>query len=91
MGCKCKEKIDYIKALGDDAEERSESKLGFFGNIFKFLFRLVFGIICGAIIIIVAVPALIYVIICLLFGLNPKFNISWLIRKKRNMESKINS
>lgn len=90
MGCKCKEKFNQFKSLSED-EEEEEYKLGFFGNIFKFLFRLVFGIICGVIIIIVAVPALIYVIICLLFGLNPKFNISWLVRRKKKMESKINS
>ena len=90
MGCKCKEKFNQFKSLSEDKEEE-EYKLGVFGNILNFLFRLMYGIICGAIIIIVAVPALIYVIICLLFGLSPKFNISWLVRKKKNMESNINS
>lgn len=90
MGCNCKEKFNRYKSLSEDPVE-DDGKLGFFGRLFKFLFQMVFGIICGAIIIIVAVPALIYVIICLLFGLNPKFNISWLVRRKKKMESKINS
>lgn len=88
MGCKCKEKFNQFKSLSEDKEEENY-KLGFFGNTFKILFQLAFGIISGTIIIIVAVPALIYVIICMMFGISPKFNISWLVRKKKKMESKI--
>lgn len=74
MGCNCKNKIEAInKNLGDGGNENK-----FFNPLLKiiaFVSRIAFGILCGAIIIVMIVPMLIYVILCIMFGRDANFKI----------------
>lgn len=67
MGCNCKNKIDAInKNLGDGGEENKKTNP--LMKILEFIMQIGFGILCGAIIIVMIVPMLIYIIFCLMFG-----------------------
>lgn len=83
MGCNCKNKAKglekYLDWTGDDALD--EGKLSFFGKIMEILFQLLFGILCGAVIIVVMVPAMLYVTVCMMTGRQAHFKIK--LPKKR--------
>ena len=44
-------------------------------KILEFIMQIAFGILCGAIIIVMIVPMLIYIIFCIMFGREAKFKL----------------
>lgn len=76
MACNCKKKYDAIEPYSDEhIEGQNEEKTSFFKKILTFLLSLPFGILCAVLIIIMAVPAVLYISICAIFGIDPKFNL----------------
>jgi len=74
MGCNCKNKVDAINKMYGDGDNM-DKKTNPFIKILEFIARIIFGILCGAIIIVMAVPMLIYVILCIMFGRQANFRI----------------
>lgn len=76
MPCNCKNKYKKAVEYADDGNSvQEEEKLNLFSKILKILLQLCFGIFCGAVIIIMIVPMLLYIIGCLITGKNAHFNI----------------
>ena len=86
MGCGCKSEISkFEKYTGYHSKGESgnnKEKLGIFSKIMKFFLQLFFGIFCGAVIIVMIVPMLLYIIICLMTGRQAHFTIKNLLKKK---------
>lgn len=74
MACNCKKQIDRINEKYGDGDN-TEVKLNPLLRILQFILQIGFGILCGAIIIVMIVPMLIYVIFCMMFGKQPGFRI----------------
>lgn len=77
MACKCKQNYDEMNKFADDYVENDEGtqEPGILYKIFTFLLRIPFGILCAVLIIIMFVPCLIFVLICIIFGLEPHFKL----------------
>ncbi len=74
MGCNCKKKVDAInKKYGDGGND--VEKTNFLFKFLEFISQIALGILCGAIIIVMIVPMLIYVILCMMFGKQATFRI----------------
>lgn len=74
MGCNCKNKVDAInKNYGNGGEDNDRTNI--FAKILQFIAQIAFGILCGAIIIVMIVPMLIYIILCMMFGKQVNFRI----------------
>jgi hypothetical protein len=74
MGCNCKKTVDKInEKYGDGGKDIN--KINPFLKILHFIMQILFGILCGAIIIVMIVPMLVYVIFCLMFGKQATFRI----------------
>ena len=99
MACNCKKKYDYISEKysdGIDTEIDNEEEEGnFFTNFFykltKIIVQFIFGIIAGCIIIIMIIPMLIYVIFCLMTGLEPHFRLYNIRKKWDNLKEKFSN
>ena len=63
--------------------EGNSSKKNIFSRIFQILMQLCFGIFCGAVIIIMVVPMLLYIIGCLITGKEAHFNIRNFSKRKK--------
>lgn len=79
MACNCKNKINAIDKKYGDGNNNDGEKLNPILRIIQFIAQLCFGVICGAIIIVLIIPILIYIILCMMFGkdanirlINPK-------------------
>ena len=84
MGCNCKSKTVVTSARladGGPVDIGSDGKLSFLQRLLKFLLQMLFGIVCGAVIIIMTVPLLLYITACLMLGKGISFNPSRVIRK----------
>lgn len=75
MACNCKKKVDLINEKYGDGGKDNTWKNNPITKIIQFIAQFAFGIICGAIIIVMIVPMLIYVIFCIMFGKEAKFRI----------------
>ncbi len=76
MACNCKKKYDAIEPYSDEhIDGQSEEKTNIFNKILTFLMGLPFGILCAVLIIIMAVPVVLYVSICTIFGVQPSFKL----------------
>jgi hypothetical protein len=82
MGCNCKKKYDALKEYSDDPTENS-GEHGIFHKIMLSLAQLCFGILLAPLIIVIMVLFLAYLIVCLIFGINPKINLKIPFKKKR--------
>ncbi len=76
MGCNCgKNKINKIaEKYGDEGtitEKEVNPLLKIPQNILRFVLQFAFGLLCGAIIIVMLIPMLIYIILCMMFGKQP--------------------
>lgn len=80
MGCNCKNKVKKLEKYSDEGVY-VETKLSFFQKILKILLQFVFGIFCGAVIIVMIVPVLLYVIFCLMTGNQATFKLKRLKRE----------
>lgn len=88
MGCKCKEVYYNAKQYSEETneEEKQTNLLSKIGGIFV---RFVFGIFCIALIIIIAIPFLIFFLIKTMLGKDINIDISKIIEKtKRNKNNK---
>ena len=74
MGCNCKNKANAIAEKYGDGSQEVEKRNPFM-KIMEFVMQIAFGIFCGAIIIVMIVPMLIYVIFCIMFGKDASFRI----------------
>ena len=74
MGCNCKKTIDNINVKYGDGG-KVDRKTNPFVKILQFILQIAFGILCGAIIIVLAIPMLAYIIFCMMFGKQPSFRI----------------
>ena len=75
MACNCKKKVDLINEKYGDGGKDITWKNNPITKIIQFIAQFAFGIICGAIIIVMIVPMIIYVILCIMFGKEAKFRI----------------
>lgn len=75
MGCNCKKQIDIInQKYGDGSHDKLKDN--FLMKILIFFMKIIFGIICGGIIIVMVIPMLIYIILCLMFGKEATFRLN---------------
>ena len=75
MGCNCgKNKIREINQKYGDGND-GDKKVSPLAKILDFMMQIVFGILCGAIIIVMVIPMLIYIVFCLMFGKDASFRI----------------
>ncbi len=75
MACNCKKKVDLINEKYGDGGKDNTWKNNPITKIIQFIAQFGFGIICGAIIIVMIVPMIIYVILCIMLGKEAKFRI----------------
>lgn len=76
MGCNCKKKAEMIEAKYGDGKSGISAKLNPIMKVIQFFAQMAFGIVFGAIIIVMVIPMLIYIILCMMFGREPKINVS---------------
>lgn len=82
MGCNCKKKYDTLRKYSDNPVDDTE-KENVFWKILVFVARFVFGILLAPLIIVITVPFLVYVIICMMFGIDPTFKFKIPFKKKK--------
>lgn len=70
MGCNCKKKYDAFRKYSDTPNEKDENG-SILGKIILFLAKMVFGILLTPLIIVIMAIFVIYVIICMIFGIEP--------------------
>ena len=79
MACNCK-KAAQLRKLDDDYTP-SDDKFNFFEKISAVIAQAFFGIIAGTLLIIGFIPALLYVIGCMIIGKEPVFTIKKFSKK----------
>lgn len=85
MGCNCKKNYDAMSPYSDEPIFENNGKFSsMLSKFFTFLLSIPFGILCAALFIVMAVPVVIYVTICVIFGVQPHFNLKLPFRKKKN-------
>ena len=72
MGCNCKKQVNFINQKFGDGQQQKVTPLQ---KILNFFAQIFFGILCAVIIIIMAIPMLIYIIICVIFGKQANFKV----------------
>ena len=85
MACNCKKNYDALEPFSDEHIDGQEDKKdSILRKFILFLLRIPFGILCAALFIIMAVPFLIFVAICVIFGVQPrvKLKLPFLNKKK---------
>lgn len=84
MGCNCKNKYKGFEKLAYGGKSTDEKKkFNWFEKILKVLLQIGFGILSGAVIIIMIVPMLVYIIGCLILGKEAHFNIKNITKKQK--------
>lgn len=74
MGCNCKKQFNKMLKYADKGEEDNE-KEGLLVKIIQYIMGMGFGIIVAALFIVIVIPLLAYIIICVIFGLEPHIRI----------------
>lgn len=82
MGCNCKKKYDVLKKYSDNPDGDSEN-MGKIKKIVQFFLRLAFGILIAPLIIVITIPFIIYVIICVMFGIEPRLVLKNPFKKRK--------
>ena len=85
MGCNCKKKYDVLKKYSDNPSE-SDGNGGILWKIVVFLAQMVFGILIAPLIIVIAAIFIIYMIICIMFGLEPNIVLKIPFKKHKNKQ-----
>lgn len=78
MGCNCKKKREIIAKYNGSSD--NVSKKNIIVRILEKILTFCFGIFVGLLFIIMAVPIVIYVLICIIFGKQPTLRIKNLNR-----------
>lgn len=87
MGCNCKKKYDILKKYSDESDGDKENKSIIF-KIFLFFAQFCLGILVAPLIIVITIPFIIYMIICIMFGIEPNvvLKIPFKKHKKKNKD-----
>lgn len=85
MGCNCKKKYDILKKYSDNRDE-SETNVGVIRRIAQFFAQFLFGILLAPLIIVVTVPFIFYVVICIMFGIEPNLVLKIPFKKRKNKQ-----
>lgn len=85
MGCNCKKKHDVLKKYSDNPSDNSENG-GFLWKIVVFLAQMVFGILIAPLIIVIAAVFIIYMIICIMFGIEPNVRLKIPFKKRKDKQ-----
>lgn len=89
MGCNCKTQSTFNKLVENYGDEYpfDNVKVKDFGyylkQVFLFPFYLLFGMVAGVAFLLMAIPLIIYVFFCILFGKEPRVKIPFLKNKKK--------
>ena len=83
MGCNCKKKYNILKKYSDNRDEPEVSYSGI-RRIIQFFAQFLFGILLAPVIICVTVPFIIYVIICIMFGIEPNVVLNIPFKKRKD-------
>lgn len=76
MACNCKNKYNALRKYADDPQFSDTDISGNISlKIVRIILQFFFGILCGAVIIVMIVPALMYIILCLMTGKSPHFTL----------------
>jgi hypothetical protein len=75
MGCNCKNKVNAINEKYGDGGISDKMEKNLLFRLIAFISKIFFGILCGVIIIGMAIPMLLYVTLCLMFGKEAHFRI----------------
>lgn len=76
MACNCKKKYETLKQYADNNPDLEKVVNNPFMKILRFVLQIGFGILCGAVFIVMVIPFLIYVIISMMFGKEINLNIT---------------
>lgn len=82
MGCKCKEVYNNAKQYSDEPKDVDNNK-GLLSKIGGIFVRFILGILCIALIIIIAIPFLIFFMIKMILGKEIDIDISKIIEKTK--------
>ena len=87
MSCNCKAQNDFKKIASKYGEavidnESNNIILIFLKKLLKIIFGIMSGIIGCALFIIMAIPMMIYVMICIFLGLEPVVKMTWIRKQK---------
>ena len=85
MACNCKKNYNALEPFSDEhIDGQGDKKDSILRKFITFLLSIPFGILCAALFIIMAVPFLIFVTICVIFGVQPRINLKLPLKKKKN-------
>lgn len=88
MGCDCKKGIINLERKYGDNGVTDEPKTNFFVKILQILLQIPMAILFGTIIIVMFVPMLLYVVFCMMFGIQAQFKVMnlnrWIEKLKYN-------
>lgn len=85
MGCNCKKKYDEFRKYSDNPDEKDE-KGGILWKIAVFLVKLVFGILLTPLIMVIMALFVIYVIVCIILGVEPNVVLKIPFKKRKNKQ-----
>jgi hypothetical protein len=74
MGCNCKKKYDVFKKYSDASSDEQE-KSNIFWKILVSLCRIFIGILLAPLIIVIMLMFVLYVIVCIMIGVEPTINL----------------
>lgn len=83
VSCNCKNRVKPKYADGGELAVMPDAKSGI-GKIFRFLFQIVFGVFCFAVIIIAVIPFMLYLLVCLMLGKEARMTLFNPLKWKRN-------
>ena len=85
MGCNCKKKSDILKKYSDKPLE-SDANDGVLRKIAMFFVQMIFGILIAPLIIVISAVFIIYMIFCIMFGVEPNVVLKIPFKKKKRKE-----
>lgn len=86
MGCNCKTQDNFnglVKRYGDGVSIDDTKNRKILWKIINFLLKMVAAVLSSVLFIVMAIPTIIYVMICILFGRNPVIRMPWLNHQKK--------
>lgn len=84
MGCNCKKTYDKMEKYSDGYNpEYNDDSESLMYKILKIFSQILFGIFAGSIVIIIIIPMIAYLIVCLIIGKEPSFNLSKISKHKK--------
>ena len=76
MGCNCKKKIQDIEAYSDgEITEETNKFTQILVKILRIPVQILLAILCGIVIIVMGGPMLIFVMVCIIIGVQPRIKL----------------